>query len=136
MAKTVTDAIAQLQTMARGMTGIKEAPEAATEAASQYPFVISYPDQGDFQFQTKGWGVGIHRLITEFHFSRQSLPAAITKSLPYFEIFVDLLLADVSLNNTVESVNSVNYRFGQLEYSGVKTLGWIFTLTVKIPRSV
>lgn len=134
MAVTIADAVAQLQTLARGMAGIVEAPEFVPESANQFPFAISYANSGSVSFPSKGWAIGQHELVTELHFSRISLPAAIEQSLPYFETFIDLIIADPKLNGTIDTVTGVSYEFGQLEYNGTKTLGWLFRIGCKLMR--
>jgi hypothetical protein len=136
MAVTITDAIAQLQSMVGGLTGIKEAPVNVTESAQQFPFAIAYPQRGEFHFGDKGWGYSLNEIVLEIHFSRINLPKAIAKSLPYFEQVVDLLLADSNLSGTVQVVESFEFEYGQMEYANVDTIGWMFTLKVKLHRSV
>lgn len=135
MGQSVTEAIAQIQTWVGGLTGIVEAPESPPESANQYPFAVTYADTGTFTLNTKGWGTGLHTITTEIHFNRQSLPAAIAKALPYLEQYLDLIIADPRMNGTVDTTLEINYEFGQLEYAGTKTIGWLFHVRVKILRS-
>lgn len=127
-------AIAQVQTYVSALPGIKSAPTDPPESANQFPFSVTYAVRGSFNFESAGWGIGLHQIVTEVHLARQSLPQAVAQALPYFESFVDVLIANPTLNDTVTTLNLVEYQFGRLEYGGVETIGWVFTLSVKLLR--
>lgn len=128
-------AVAQLQDWAGSMPGIKEAPDEPPETANQFPFAISYAREGEFGLQSKGWGIGLHDLVTEIHFSRQSLPAAVKQAMPYLETWLDFFIADPKVGGFVDTVETIEYEFGQLEYGNTQTLGWVFTTRAKLIRS-
>lgn len=125
--------IYQLQTYARAIPGILNAPANVPEASSQFPFAIAYPSEGTINLETGGTGKDIDTVYWEFHFSRVILPSAIEKALPYKEIIRDILLANPTLNSTVDTiVYPVKWEFGRLSFMGAETLGYRFTITMKV----
>jgi hypothetical protein len=129
---TPQDAIARVQAVALGLSGVKEAPQYAPESINQYPFALSYFQTGETTFEA-GWMKAVYTLSCELHFSRQSLPTAIQKAAPYHNLMLAALQSDPTLNGTVDTIISpVAVSFGFLEYNGAATsIGWRFLITVK-----
>lgn len=133
MSTTLSAAVARLQAIAGSVAGIKEAPTNPPEHSNQFPFAISYLFEGEFDYMMD-WGRGLHTVVTEVHFNRQSLPQAVALANTFFETYIDLLMADPTLAGTVEVLTFSRYEFGQLEYNGTQTIGWLFKHQLKLLR--
>lgn len=126
------DAIARIQTIARGLAGIQEAPEYPPESANQFPFALTYYREGNTAFEM-GWRKGLHTVFCELHVSRQVLPAAIRTAMPYLDLMLDALQNDPTLNGTVDTIVSpVTHTFGRLEFGGQENIGWRLAVTFKL----
>lgn len=127
------DVISRIQAIARGLPGVKEAPDYMPESINQFPFALSYYRQGNTTAMA-GWRKGLHTLFLEVHISRQVLPAALRSAMPFYEKVIDALIDDPTLNGTVSTIVwPVNHTFGWLSYGGTDNahIGWRFEITVK-----
>jgi hypothetical protein len=130
---TPQDAIARVQAIALGLSGMKEAPDYPPESVNQFPFAVTYYRTGEITMEA-GWMKAVYTLFCELHFARQVLPLAVAKAMPYHNTMLAALQADPTLNGTVSTVVSpVLTTFGVLEYGGPENIhiGWRFTITVK-----
>lgn len=130
---TPQDAIARIQTIARGLTGMVEAPEYPPENMMQFPFAMTYYRQGNTTLQM-GWRKGLHTVFTEFHLARQLLPGTVKAAMPFYERFLAAIEDDPTLDGTVSTVISpILHTFGWLEYGSQdnKHIGWRFEVTFK-----
>jgi hypothetical protein len=125
-------AIADLQTKALSISGIKAAPDTIPESANVFPFAISYPRLGRFEFQSAGFGFAYHTIYTEIHVNRTMIGAAVTQATPFIEAFYAKLLADPKLSNSVSEVQAIRHTFGQLAWANVQTIGTRFEIDVKV----
>lgn len=128
------DAIARIQTLARGLAGMREAPEYVPENINQFPFALTYYRQGNTTAMT-GWRKGLHTVFCEIHVARQILPAALKTAMPYYQSMIAALEGDPTLDGTVSTIVwPVNHTFGWLEFGTIeanKNIGWRFEITVK-----
>lgn len=134
MTATLLDVVAAIQAHALAV-GARGAPVAPPEAISQFPFSTCYAAEGSISSNDASFKTGLHTFLCEIHFSRQSLPAAITAATPYIETMAARLLADPTLGGTVSTiVGSITYTFGYLDWGGVAEvhIGPQFRITVKM----
>lgn len=127
------DAIARIQAIARGLSGMVEAPDYVPESMNQFPFAMTYYRQGNTTLQM-GWRKGLHTVFCEIHVARQILPLAIQTAMPFYERFMAAIEADPTLGGTVSTVVSpINHTFGWLEFGSPenRNIGWRFELTFK-----
>jgi hypothetical protein len=129
---SLLDAVHGVQTIVRGLPGIKAAPDAPPEDITVFPFGITYPSSADGLFQSAGWAKTVHTLYCEIHVARTMLPLAVETAIPYYELFLAALIADPKIGGTVDTVVGLRYLFGRLQYAGVETIGFRFELDVKI----
>lgn len=127
---TLAAAIADIQSKALTLSGIKAAPVNPPESANVFPFVVSYARSGEFA-PGAGWANFHHTIYTELHVSRQILSVAIETVLPYAESFAGVILADPQLSGTVQEVRAVRYTFGRLNWNGIDTIGYRFEIDIK-----
>ncbi|MGW8177399.1 MAG: hypothetical protein ACWGQW_01165 [bacterium] len=116
--------------------GAKDAPDDATESALAFPFSICYPASGRIVARPGASEKGLHTIILDLHVNRVDLPTDIQLALTWFEAFKALLIADPTLNGTVNVIEMneetpISYAFGQMNYAGTTTVGWRFNITVK-----
>jgi hypothetical protein len=132
MAKTLTDAIEQVQAIVGAISGIKRAPHYPPDKMSEFPFAIAFPASGTFTADAGGVKRGLHRITLEIHTQRKNLARDVAAVIDYGESVSSALLNNLRLNNTVDTINQIAYEFGPLGYDTVVTLGYTFTIDVKI----
>lgn len=129
----VLEAIRYIQTDITGvMSGIQDAPQDAIESVDQYPFAISYLEEGEIEFMSAGWARIFPTIITEFHLSSNILAEAVQSAMTYFHLFVQALIADPTLGDNISTIVSASFLFGRLEWGGDKNIGLRFRLHVKL----
>ena len=132
------DVITNLQSKAAALSGMKEAPTDPPESINQFPFALTYVQNGSWTPESAGFSHALISLVTEIHIARNVLPLDIQKALPFFEPFLRAILNDLSLGSTVDTIGLIEFSFGGMTYgeSGgipVQTIGWKFTISdVKI----
>lgn len=127
------DAINRIQAIARGLDGVKQAPDYVPESMNQFPFAITYYRQGETTAMT-GWRKGLHTVHCEIHVARQILPNALKQAMPFYDAMLAGLEADPTLGGTVSTIVwPVTHTFGWMEYGGQNnlTIGWRFAVTFK-----
>ena len=129
---SLVSAITAVQAVAAGIAGIKQAPTNPPEQSAMFPFAVSYARTGTETPQSSGWSVALHTLVCELHCQRTVLPLAVAQALPLYELFAAAILADPTLGGAVQTTNAMRYTFGELEYGGVKTIGYRVELDVKL----
>lgn len=136
MAQSILGAVQQIQTLARAMSGIRNAPDTATESSAQLPFAVSFPaDSPALEFVQQSadsprWLVTVHTLLC---FSRQDLAASIVQATPYIETFCRAIEADNTLAGTVEAVvYPITATFGNVEWNGSQYLGFKVATRIKV----
>ena len=132
---TIAAAIADLQTKALSLSGVKAAPASPPEAMSQFPFAVCYARSGTLRQTSAGWATYLHTLICEIHVARQMLPRAVEQAMPYIELFAAKLIADPTLGGTVSTVVAVRYLFGRLSWGSEEHLGVQLEVEVKLMQS-
>lgn len=132
---TVANVISQLQTVVRGISGIKAAPNEPPESMAVFPFAVAYSAGGNYGGSAHAHRLeyGTHDLVVEIHVQRKDLPRSVAQAMPYLERFRDAIQDNPTLNSTVKSISSFEYSFGALPaYGGIETLGFEFRLTVTV----
>lgn len=129
---TVNAAILDLQSKALALSGMKYAPDSPPEATSAFPFAVSYEASGNLQLRSSGYADDLATIFTEFHVSRQILPKAIETAMAFRDPFLKSIIADPTLGGTVSTIVSINKNFGFLEWAKIETVGYRFSITVKV----
>ena len=137
------DAVVQVQTIARALSGIKEAPSEARSGMMAYPFAISYPLRGTFDIGPAGASTGLHTIVTEIHMAAEGDLATALKHLQtYLDDFANDILDDPRLGGTVTTIvvgddgPPVSYTLVSGVYNGVKTIALKFETAVKILNTI
>lgn len=135
MAKTLDDAVKQLQIIAGALPSVKKASVYAREHELIDPFVVSYPEEGNVDSEQTPATKGLHTIITEIHFRTTSLELVLPVAIPIIEAFAKAALVDPKLAATVDTiVGPITYKFGWLTWGGKREdhIGPQFRTTVKI----
>jgi hypothetical protein len=134
---TLRDAITRIQTHA-ATAGAYEAPVDPPEGNAGFPFSVCYPGSGTIRTETQGARRELSSLVLDYHLNRQNLPTEVQTAEAFLEAFPDLLIDDPTLNGSVETIRfdeGIAYQFGQMEYAGVETIGFRFSIPVKLRRA-
>jgi hypothetical protein len=132
---SLAGAIADIQTKALTITGIKAAPTNPPESINQLPFSVCYARSlADTELATAGWTNAIFTIVCELHCSRQVLPKAVAQSTPLAEALLSKIVADPTLSGTVQTVVKLRGTFGYLAWDGrdAQHLGWRIEVDVKL----
>jgi len=129
---TIELAIANLQTKALSLSGMKSAPTNPPEANVSFPFAVSYERTGRFLSHGSGFGDELVTIFTEIHVARTMLQTAIVQAMAFRDPFLKLLLADPTLGGTVSTTNEIRWTFGALVWAGVETIGYRLEIDLKV----
>lgn len=132
---TISAAVTNLAAMVAAIPGINEAPAELPESMNAFPMAVTYVASGNVSMKSASWCTTFPTLVVEIHFIRANLGMAVTEALPYFEPFIQAILADPKLGGAVDTIDDFNFSFGYLTWNGmpeIETIGWKFELKVKI----
>jgi hypothetical protein len=124
---------------ARKLPGMKAAPERPPESPNVFPFAVCYDRLGDMEIIAAGPGGAAYHVATlylELHVSRQMLPAAIDLAARLRDPMLRALVADPTLGGNADNVNAIHWEFGRMGWGGVETLGYRFSIEVKVRLTV
>jgi len=129
---TLSNAIAQVQSLVRGLAGVRDAPDYPPEKASAFPFAVAYPGTGRWVGGAPaGEKRGLHTIIVELHVARKDLPRDVEGAMGYVESIPNAILNAPTLSGTVDTVNEIRYTFGALNYGDLQTIGYRFEVDIK-----
>lgn len=127
-------AIQNLADILGGLSGVRLAPDYPTETAPVFPFAVAYAATGDYT----GGSLGniltreAHAIAAEVHIDRIDLPRSIAAAVPYADLLRTALQADPTLGGEVMIVTALNYTFGPLNWGGIETIGYAFSVAVSL----
>jgi hypothetical protein len=122
---TLQDAIAYVQTLVGGVSGIRAAPEYPTEDINIFPFAMAYSGGGTWEISA-GRAKGLHTIVIEIHVARQDLPRDTHALMAFSDSIPQALLSDPTLGGNIATFGTIRYTFGQLGWAGIQTLGFRF----------
>lgn len=134
---TIEAAIADLQSKALALAGMKQAPAAPVEAMLQFPFSIAYERSGATRVEGPTWGHDLATIVVEFHVGRQILPKAIEQAMALRDPFLKAIIADPNLGGAISAFNNeggpaIRRQFGRLQWGDIETIGYRFEIDVKV----
>lgn len=132
MANEIANAVAALQALVGSIPGIRGAPSTPPDQINAFPFAVAYPASGDWQRTRPGTREGTQKIICEVHFSRVNLAEDVREALPYGDLVAEKLLNHLTLSGTVFDVERVDWTFGPMRWGAVDTIGWRFTVSVRM----
>lgn len=132
MAKSITTAVANIQTIVAALSGMRQAPSQPPDSAGAFPFGVSYIGAVDVTQASLTLRTHIFTIITEIHVARKDLPRDVAKLDPYPTAFPDAVWTTPTLTGAVDTVLSVVGQLIPSAWGGVDTLCWQFNTRVKI----
>jgi len=116
--------------MVGAISGIRYAPDYPPEQIGDYfPAVTGFITEFDANTISSGFNQVLFNIMIQLHVAREGdLPSEVEKAMPYGDSVLAVLLADVTLNDTVSHVAKITGSFGVLNYGETKTLGFTFVL--------
>lgn len=140
------DAIVKLQAHAQaawdatvyGDTHPLEAPPMPPEGNAGFPFCVCYPGNGNVTTETIQVRKDLATVFMDFHMGRENLPVNVEAALLFYDEFPTRLIADPTLDGTVSTIvldgegGGIGWQFGELSYATVKTIGYRFTINLKL----
>ena len=133
---TVREIIAVIQGHAL-TAGAKQAPVDPPEGNAGFPFSVCYIGSSTILVEAQSQRRDIVVLNLDFHIARAHLPMDVQAALSFYESFPDLLVNDPLLAGTSSGITfgreaGIGVAFGGMEYAGIETIGFRFTIPVKI----
>ena len=130
----LTDAMSWLLTQAEAISGVSAAPTSPPEETSNFPFAVVKPATGEFQI-LGGFTTDFHQVWVEIHVSRADFSLGYKDDYAV-ESFIAKLTADAEMggNGLLEPGNPT-VEFGEMQFAGIDTIGFRYTVPVKILTS-
>ncbi len=131
-------AIHAIQAMITSLGGFKVAPDEPPENMSAFPFSLVYLGAGELLGGSSGFTEVSDTLIVELHFTRQILPTAVRTAMPYRDLLIKKLITDPKIDGTVDTITSMTWAFGYLNYGAVENVhvGWRIEIGIKTEVTV
>ena len=138
---TIKAACLQVQTYMRSLSGIRTAPAYPPDSASAFPFCVTFPETGIIEIGPPEVLTALHNITIEIHVGRKDLPKDIEAVIGFAETIPNLLVKklkdDSYWNNTITTFTNITYTFGPLEWGGIGTIGFRFSVNgVKIKTTI
>lgn len=134
---SLVSAISYLLTTVGAISGIKSAPSSPPESMNSFPFLICYPDSGEYSMEFAGEDKGLHKINLELYFNRSNLPSAVTLMTPFIKLIKDAIKSDMTFGGSVDTVvasnnSKISYSVLSVEYADIECLVLQFSITVKV----
>jgi hypothetical protein len=138
MTKSIDDACKEIQTIVLAVSGIQAAPDYPPDKISQYPVSVCFAGSGIVTKEGAGVIRGLHQITLELHYQAKNRARAVEVLNPLARLIYRALFNDsnFSLNSTVDTINEISYEFGPLGYDSVDTIGYTFSIDVKIRETL
>lgn len=112
--------------------GCQTAPSTPPEDLSGFPFSVSYEVSGDLFTQSADWGYDIATIAVDMHVNRSDLPTDVSTAYTLRLAFMQKLIGDPTLGNSVLSIEGQPHRdFGAMKYGKMDTIGYRWRIRVK-----
>ncbi len=126
-------AIEAVQTTIGALTDVKKAPLTPPTINSEWPLSAAFPSEGQFSGGGNVQVVGYHNITVQLHYPQKDMQLAYQNIIELLETIVAALNADPTLGSAVTTITDrIDYSFGTMSLAGVPTVGWQFTIPVKI----
>ena len=122
------DAVAELESIAQTVPGLEYSFYEPPESPSVFPFGVVFPTESDFSLEDATTLRGLHSFVIEIHTARSDSELDIGNSIELGPAFIQKLVGNPKLNDTVDTLQAINYTYGFLGYGNTMTLGWSIEL--------
>lgn len=136
----LSDAIAQLQTIANSVTGIVVAPTFPIDSPAALPCAIAHPATGRAEFVNKTMTKNVVTVDVDFHFNRTNLVSAYRQIADVISEFPAKVHYNATLTGTVSAIDGSNIPYtvtpAQWDREGrVQTLMLTFSVPLKFHQT-
>ena len=130
----IQDAIERIQYHALLVTGIMAAPDQLDfTVENNTAYVLTYLAGGSFGTEAANQGRDLHNIQSIMTFVGGNEVELVRRSEGMLESFVNKLRADVTLNDTVQTINGpITYTMSMASPDNTKRLSYIITIPVKL----
>lgn len=121
------------------LDGIKGAPDDPPEQMNQFPFLVTYAGDGEWNLGAPTTTWGTHNINVELHVARKDLPRDVQKAMTYADKIPNAIIASHAydrIDNTVVTLDRIRYEFRALGWGDTDTMGFRFIVTVQAEESV
>jgi len=135
MTSELYDAIKRVQTIVRGISGIKLAPEDPTESLAEFPAAFAYMSSEERISDSYGAMRSDATLVCDVVVPRSNLPVNVQTLMPYADSVANALWVDWRDNlwgKTITELKKTRCRLVNLEIAKVPMLALRFEIDVKI----
>ena len=130
----ITEAIAGV---AAELTGMRGAPARAPDSINAYPFAITYCRRGTWRANDATFKTGLLTFVCDIHLGRlPDLGRVLGAHEEYVNEFPNALLADLTLDSAVDTINDIRYELLPLYYAGVETFAYRFEIDIKYESAI
>lgn len=136
---TLAAAIAQVRVYALAMTGIRATPAAPADSIPVTPACMVYAGADSWEPLPGNWKKGLCTIRCEIMVPHKDLARDYATLSPYGELFANKILANPTLNGTVNTVvfpTTSEGIIGLGEYGGLPMLGWRISIPVKLESAI
>lgn len=116
---------------------IRDVPDRVPDNATVFPFVVVWLAGGSYQDKMQGTRTGLHRIYVDLIVDRKDLGRSLERITQLVEQIPALLMNDPALKDyegvaQIDTINGITYEFRSLIYGDVETIGYRFTINIKI----
>ena len=135
MTQTLAGLLGHVQDAVAALTGVKFAPEYPPENASDFPFVVVYPDVFEAWVNTPDDYRMLYDVRVELHIARKDLPSDVATLLPYAESGPKAIIG--ALVDNAYAFERLDGSFGALAWQEQTTIGYVWIIRrVKIVTAI
>lgn len=135
MGKSLTDAVKNIQTLARALPGVRAAPDFPPGVAPPGVFAVATVSSAGTTLISAGLRRVKATIVCAILKPFKDLARDTEEMLPYYEAFVDQIEADPTLGGAVDTVDTtadIRGRMGVWPYNDIPHFGWRIEVDIKI----
>lgn len=132
MAKSITAAVARIQTIMSGVEDMRAAPTQPPDSPNVFPFAASWIGAVETTQPSATLRIRLFTVVTEIHVARKDMARDVAKINPFATSVPDSIWADTTLDGAVDTILTCNGALAPSSWAGVETLAWQFLTRVKI----
>lgn len=126
MAQTLAGLLGDVQAAVAAISGVKFAPEYPPENASDFPFVVVYPDAFEGTINTPEDYKMLYDVRVELHIARKDLPTDVETLIPFAESGPKAIFG--ALVDNAYAFERMDGTFGVLAWQEQTTIGYVWTI--------
>ena len=126
----IKDALKEIVNELKNLRDLRYVPDEPTKTGIRYPFVVVYPETGEFKKLSAGFLTGLHNINIELHIMEKDLPRDYKQVIDLFQAIPKQLMSgqeNARFSNGF-TWETITYRFGPMIWAGVETIGVTYTM--------